>query len=325
MARGGFISDVRTVGDSIVQGNLIPQAARDYDPHNDYIDDQQPRQKKVWSWSQPWVYLVALVMMAISVGPVLWVVLGGFRTNPQLLTDPAGLPDPWIFSNYQDILTGQFAERFWGQVGTSLLIAVFTVVFVVLFGTCVAYAIARFPVRGMGALFGIFAAGLMFPATIGILPIWIMLNAMGLVGTPWGIIIPQVAFALPTTVVILTPFIKAIPAEIEEAAEIDGASRLKFFFRILLPLARPGMITVGVMAFVASWNSYMFPLFVLGAGGAPTNRHTLPLGVQMFTTQFTASMTSIMAFTTLAAIPALIFFLLMQKYIVNGLAGAVKG
>jgi len=291
----------------------------------EYIENQPVHHKKVWSWSQPWVYLVALVAVAFAIGPVIWIVLGGFRTNPQFLTNPAGLPDPWNFSNYADILHGQFASRFWGQVGTSLLIALVTVFFVVLLGTCTAYAIARFPMRGNNILFGIFAAGLMFPATVGLLPILVMLNRMNLMGNPLGVIIPQVAFALPTTVVILTPFIKAIPHELEEAAAIDGAGRLKFFFRILLPLARPGMITVGVLAFVGSWNAYMLPLIVLGAGGAPAQRHTLPLGVQMFTTQFSASMTSIMAFTSLAAIPALIFFLTMQKYIVNGLAGAVKG
>ncbi|ACZ31770.1 binding-protein-dependent transport systems inner membrane component [Xylanimonas cellulosilytica DSM 15894] len=287
--------------------------------------DIEIRHKRVWSWSQPWVYLVALVAVAVAVGPVIWIVLGGARTNPQLLTDPAGLPDPWNWSNYAGILWGQFASRFWGQLMTSTIIAFGTTAAVVVLGTSVAYAIARFPMRGTGVLFSLFAAGLMFPATIGILPTWIILGELGLIGQPLGVIIPQVAFALPVTVVILTPFVKAIPKELEEAASIDGAGRTRFFFRILLPLARPGMVTVGVLAFVGSWNAYMLPLFVLGVGGAGAENHTLPLGVQMFTTQFSASMTSIMAFTTLASIPALIFFLAMQKYIVNGLSGAVKG
>ena len=286
---------------------------------------QEIRHKKVWSWSQPWVYLVALAAVGVAIGPVIWVVLGGARTNPQFLTNPAGLPDPWNWSNYAEILWGQFASRFWGQVWTSAIIALGTTALVVVLGTSVAYAIGRFKMRGTGVLFSIFAAGLMFPATIGILPTWIILNEIGLVGKPLGVIIPQVAFALPTTVVILTPFVRAIPNELEEAASIDGAGRTKFFFRILLPLARPGMVTVGVLAFVGSWNAYLLPLLVLGAGGAGSENHTLPLGVQMFTTQFSASMTSIMAFTSLAVIPALIFFLTMQKYIVNGLAGAVKG
>lgn len=291
------------------------------------VVEQEIKHKKVWSWSQPWIYLVAFVVCAVSIGPVLWAVLGGARTNAQLLTDPAGLPNPWHWDNYRQILLpgGQFTARFWGQVMTSVIVSVGTTLLVVILGTSVAYAIGRFRMRGTGVLFSIFAAGLMFPATIGILPMFIMLQEMNLLGNPLGVIIPQVAFALPTTVVILTPFVRAIPRELEEAASIDGAGRTKFFFRILLPLARPGMMTVGVLAFVGSWNAFMLPLFVLAVGGAGPERHTLPLGVQMFQTQFSASMTSIMAFTTLAAIPALIFFLALQKYIVNGLSGAVKG
>ncbi|WP_425956128.1 carbohydrate ABC transporter permease [Xylanimonas sp. McL0601] len=295
------------------------------DAANHRVADQEIRHKRVFSWTQPWVYLVALVAAAVAIGPVLFVVLGGFRTNIQLLQDPAGLPNPWIFTNYSSILTGEFAARFWGQVLASGVIALSTTALVVLLGVSVAYAIGRFNMRSSGFLFSLFAAGLMFPATIAILPTWIILQNIGLIGNWLGVIIPQVAFALPTTVVILTPFIRAIPKEMEEAASLDGATRTGFFFRILLPLAKPGMVTVGVLAFVGSWNAYMLPLFVLGVGGAPSTQHTLPLGVQMFTTQFSSSMTSIMAFTSLAVIPALIFFLAMEKHIVNGLSGAVKG
>ncbi|MCL1900386.1 MAG: carbohydrate ABC transporter permease [Promicromonosporaceae bacterium] len=287
--------------------------------------EQEIRQRKVWSWSQPWIYLVALVACGLSVGPVLWLGNGGLGTNADLALRPLGLPEPVITRNYLDITTGVHASAFWGMVLTSTMIAVLTTAFVVILGTSVAYAIARFPMRGTGVLFAIFAAGLMFPATVGILPTWVILSRIGLVGSMWGVIIPQVAFALPTTVVILTPFVKAIPQEMEEAASIDGSGRFGFFFRILLPLAKPGMVTVGALAFVASWNAYMLPLFVLGVGGADMSDRTLPLGVQMFTSQYSSAINSIMAFTTLSMIPALVFFLAFQKYIVNGLSGAVKG
>ncbi|MCL1869306.1 MAG: carbohydrate ABC transporter permease [Promicromonosporaceae bacterium] len=297
------------------------------------IVDQELKKKRVFSWSQPWVYLVALVALALSIGPVIFVVLGGFRTNPQLLLNPGGLPDPWVWDNYGQILdpSTRFGPMFFGQVIASLSIALLTTAFVVLLGVSVAYAIARFNLKSGPVLFSIFAAGLMFPATIAILPTWMILQSVNLVGTWAGVIIPQVAFALPTTVVILTPFIKAIPKELEEAASLDGTSRTGFFFRILLPLAKPGMVTVGVLAFVGSWNAYMLPLFVLRVGGAhvpigPFDASvTLPLGVQAFQTQFSSSTTMIMAFTSLAMIPALIFFLAMEKHIVNGLSGAVKG
>jgi raffinose/stachyose/melibiose transport system permease protein len=282
-------------------------------------------------WSQPIVYLVAVIAAAVSIIPVSFVVLGGFRTNIQLLESPAGFPNPWIFSNYAQILVGRNASVFWGSVAASVFVALMTVLLVVVLGTSVAYAIARMNLRGAGALFAVFAAGLMFPATIAILPTWVILREIGLLGNHMGVVIPQVAFALPTTVVILTPFLKAIPKEMEEAAYLDGCTRTGFFFRILLPLSKPGMVTVGVLAFVGSWNAYMLPLFVLQVGGANVQiagldlSRTLPLGVQQFQSQWSTNVTLVMAFTSLAVIPALVFFLTMEKHIVNGLAGAVKG
>ncbi|MDR2722940.1 MAG: carbohydrate ABC transporter permease [Cellulomonadaceae bacterium] len=289
-------------------------------------DIEVVKNKTPFAWTQPIVYIVAIIAAGAAIIPVLFVVLGGFMRNPQLLTNPAGLPDPWVWMNYSRILWGNLAHRFWGQVVTSTLVAVTTTALVVLLGVSIAYAIGRFKMKRSGALFAMFAAGLMFPASMAILPTWIILINLGLAGHWYGLVLPQVAFAMPTTVVILTPFIRAIPNEMEEAAQLDGAGRTAFFFRILLPLARPGMITVGVLAFVASWNAYLLPLFVLGI--SPTTgffSETLPLGVQMFSTQFSNDVTAQMAFTSLAIIPALVFFLTMEKHIVNGLSGAVKG
>jgi len=138
--------------------------------------------------------------------------------------------------------------------------------------------------------------------------------------TWWGVALPQAAFALPMTVVILRPFLQALPTELEEAAQLDGASRIGFFWRILLPLSGPGMVTVGVLAFVGSWNAYLLPLLLLQG-----DMRTLPLGVADFSTEHSADTAGVFAFTTLAMIPALVFFLAMQKRIVNGLQGAVKG
>lgn len=287
---------------------------------------QEVTHRSGFVWSQPFVYLVALIFVVMSLAPVMFVVLGGFRDNVQLTLDPAGMPDPWVLGNYSEILFGARAPLFWGQVLASSVVALTTTAMVVMLGVSVSFVIARFEdFRGRGVLYAVFAAGLMFPATIAILPLAVMMQWFGLFGSWWGVILPQVAFALPTTVIILTPFLKAIPQELEEAAAIDGTTRTGFFFRILLPLSRPGMVTVGVLAFIGSWNAYMLPLFVLGVGGASPDRHTLPLGVQMFSTQYSANTAGVMAFTTLAVIPALLFFLAMEKQIVNGLSGAVKG
>ncbi len=266
----------------------------------------------------PLLYVAALVVVALSLGPVLVGVIGGFRTNAQLAEDPAGLPDPWVLDNYLNVITG---AEFWRYALNSTAIALITTGLVVLLGVMAAYPLARYRFRGREALFTIFVMGLLFPATVAIIPLFIIITRdLGLGNTWWGVALPQAAFALPLTVVILRPFLAAIPTEIEEAALLDGASRLGFFWRILLPLSGPGMVTVGVLAFVTSWNNYMLPLLLL-----QDRMRTLPLGVADFSSEHAADIAGVYAFTTLAMIPALVFFLAMQKRIVNGLQGAVKG
>jgi len=131
----------------------------------------------------------------------------------------------------------------------------------------------------------------------------------------------QIAFGLPTTIIILVPFLQAIPKEIEEAAAIDRCSRLGFFWRMVLPLWVPGVITTGILAFLSSWNSYLLPLFILNN----QDTFTLPLGVQAFASQFSVDTAKVLAFTSLSMIPALVFFSLFERRIVGGLTGAVKG
>jgi raffinose/stachyose/melibiose transport system permease protein len=170
-------------------------------------------------------------------------------------------------------------------------------------------------------MYSLFAAGLMFPMTVAITPLYILIRDLGLMNTLGGIVLPQIAFALPVTIIILVPFLRAIPKEIEEAASIDGAGRIGFFFRMVVPLSLPGVITVGILAFVASWNSYMLPLFILN----DELSYTLPLGVQAFASQYSVDTARVLAFTSLSMIPALIFFSLFERRIVGGLTGAVKG
>lgn len=266
----------------------------------------------------PVVYAVAFVVVAATLGPVVYGVLGGFRSNAQLAEAPASLPDPWIVGNYLGVLTN---EDFWRFTLNSVVIAVVTTAVVVVFGVMAAYPLARYSFKGREALFMVFVAGLLFPATVAVIPLFILLTQnFGLGNTWWGIALPQAAFALPMTVVILRPFLMALPKELEEAAQLDGTSRIGFFWRILLPLSGPAMVTVGVLAFVGSWNAYLLPLLLLRG-----DMKTLPLGVADFSSEHSADTAGVFAFTTLAMIPALVFFLAMQKRIVNGLQGAVKG
>jgi raffinose/stachyose/melibiose transport system permease protein len=266
----------------------------------------------------PLVYVGVLMLVGLMLGPVLYIIIGGFRTNSQITVDPAGLPHPWEFGNYTDVLT---SDTFWRQVGNSTIAAVATTIGVVTLGVMASYVLARYQFRGRGAMYALFAAGLMFPITVAITPLYILVKNLGLVNTLPGIILPQIAFGLPTTIIILVPFLQAIPKEIEEAADMDGASRLGFFWRMVLPLSVPGLITVGILAFIASWNSYLLPLFILNN----QDTFTLPLGVQSFASQYSVDTAKVLAFTSLSMIPALIFFSVFERRIVGGLTGAVKG
>jgi raffinose/stachyose/melibiose transport system permease protein len=279
---------------------------------------QTTRTRTRFDWSQPFVYLVALIAVGLTIAPVIYLVIGAFRSTGQLAANPNALPDPWILDNYARVIG---SPSFWTQVLNSSITATATTAGVVLLGVMAAFVLARYDFKARNGIYLLFTVGLLFPITVAIVPLYLMLQNLGLLGSLAGIIIPQVAFSLPVTIVILVPFLRAIPAELEDAAAIDGTSRVGFFFRILLPLSGPGLVTVGVLAFVSSWNAYLLPLLVLSDPAS----YTLPLGVQAFSTQYSQDTAMVLAFTALAMLPALIFFTLAERRIVGGLTGAVKG
>lgn len=264
------------------------------------------------------IYFVALLLIALMLAPVVYIILGGFRSNSEITVDPSGLPTVWHWENYVEVLV---SDVFWRQVMNSTIAALATTVFVVALGLMAAFALSRYSFRGRGAIYALFTAGLMFPMTVAVTPLYILVRDLGLANSLTGVIIPQIAFALPVTIIILVPFLAAIPHELQEAASIDGCSRLGFFWRMVLPLAVPGVITVGILAFVGSWNSYMLPLFLLSNEAY----YTLPLGTQAFASQYSVDTARVMAFTALSMIPALVFFSIFERRIVGGLTGAVKG
>jgi raffinose/stachyose/melibiose transport system permease protein len=276
------------------------------------------RRRSMLDGGGPLVYTLALVVVGMTLGPVLYGVISGFRTNAQLAEAPAAMPDPWVLTNYIGVLTN---PTLWKYAMNSVGIGLLTTAIVVVFGVMAAYPLARYKFRWREPIFMIFVLGLLFPMTVAIIPLFMLISRdLHLGNTWWGVALPQAAFALPVTVVILRPFLQALPNELEEAAMLDGASRIGFFWRILLPLSGPAMVTVGVLAFVGSWNAYLLPLLLLQG-----DLKTLPLGVADFSSEHASDMAGVFAFTSLAMIPALVFFLAMQKRIVNGLQGAVKG
>ena len=269
-------------------------------------------------WGNPVVYFIALCLIAICLAPVLYIIEGGFRDNSQIPRNPAGWPDPWRVSNYIKIFQ---MGTFWKMAWNSVYIALITVVLTVVLGVMASFVLARYKFKLHGAMYLLFASGLMFPLAVAITPLYIMMTRIHLAGSPWSVILPQIAYGLPQTIIILTPFLAAIPMEIEEAATVDGCSRLGFFWRMVIPLSLPGVITVGILTFVGSWNSYMLPLYMF----SDQSQYTLPLGVQQFSTAHSQDTAQVLAFTSLAMIPALVFFSIFERRIVGGLTGAVKG
>ena len=266
----------------------------------------------------PLTYLVAIVLLGITVVPLLFVFVDGFRSTGQINASPAGLPDPWVWSNYSTILT---SAPFWQFLGNSALIAVVATVLAVVLGSMAGYALSRYEFRGREGIYTLFVSGLLFPLGVAALPLYLLLQRIGLLDNQFGVAIPEAAFQLPITIVILRPFMRSIPGEIEDAAIVDGASRIRFFWQILLPLSRPALVTVSLLAFVFSWNQYLLPLLVFTTG----SRYTLPLGVASYQSTYSQNTGSILAFTALSMIPALAFFVLAERQLIGGVAGAVKG
>ena len=278
------------------------------------------RQRRVRP-SIPVSYLVALVIIAITLVPMLYVIVGGFRTTAQLNVAPTGLPHPWVWQNYQAILT---SATFWQNLGNSALISVVVTSLAVGLGSMASFALARYKFPGRDAWYMVFAIGLLFPANVASLPVYFLDKQVHLLDNWLGVALPEAAFALPITIIILRPFMRAVPGELEDAAVGDGATRFTFFLRILIPLSRPALMTVAILAFVTSWNAYLLPLLVF-----TTPAHfTLPLGVATFQSTYSQDTASVFAFTALSMLPALAFFVLAQRRIVgglSGLAGSVKG
>ena len=264
-------------------------------------------------------YLLAVTLSLIILIPLVTAVLGGFKSNADLQTNSFGLPRALVWSNYTDVLA---SLTFWQQLFNSTTVMVATAAGVVVLAAMPAFVFARVSFRGRGLLFNFFTLGLLFPLTVAILPLYVTLRSLGMVDSLWGIIVPQVAFGLPGSILILRNFFANVPKELEEAAALDGITTLGFFWRIMLPLVRPALAAVVVLAMVNSWNAFFLPLLVLNNAAL----WTLPLGIMQFQGQFGADWSKILAFVSLALVPTMVFYLLAEKQIVAGLtAGAVKG
>lgn len=264
------------------------------------------------------LYVVAFVTMAVIIVPLVFSVLGGFRSSQQLSADPVGLPNPWIWENYELLLR---SGDFWRQVWNSTLIAVLTTIVVLPAASMAAFVLSRYEFRGREVVYGLFTIGLLFPVAVAILPLFIVLRQVGLLSNPLGVALPQAAFGLPISIVIMRPFFRAIPRSLQDAARIDGCGPFRFYWYVMLPLSRPVLSTIAVITIVGSWNAFLLPLLVL----IDPEQHTLPIGVNNVSAQFSTDYSVVLAYTTLSMIPALLFYALAERQIIGGLtSGSVK-
>jgi raffinose/stachyose/melibiose transport system permease protein len=246
---------------------------------------------------------------------------GGFKSMGQLMTDPIGLPDPVYATNYINLLNGSVGT-FWRALANSLVIAVGTVGVTVVVCVMAAFALARMDFKGRELFRNYFMLGLLFPLTVAILPLYLQIKSLKLIDNSLGVILPQVAFQIPMTVLLLRGFFLGIPKDLEDACSIDGYGPLGFLVKMVIPLSTPILATSSIIVLVASWNNFFLPLLVFNTEA----KFTLPMGVMAFQGQHLADWNLILAYLSLAMIPAIILFVSAQKYIVAGLTGgAVKG
>lgn len=263
------------------------------------------------------LFLAAAVIFVAT--PLLATFLGGFKSLGELRTNPFGLPAVWQWQNYTDIL---LSARYWTLLGNSLAIALLTVALTLITAAMAAFVFAHLRFFGAQMLFAYITTGLLFPAATAILPLFIKVRDLGLLDSYLGIVLPQVAFGLAMSILLLHRFFRDLPPELLEAATVDGCSYIGFFGHITLPLSRPILATVGTIVFVHSWNAYLVPLVMLNSD----KLYPWPLGIMVYQGEYSSEWNLILAFITLTILPTILLFLFAQKHIVAGLtAGAVKG
>jgi raffinose/stachyose/melibiose transport system permease protein len=264
-----------------------------------------------------------LLILFLIAGPTLlplWAtMIGGFKSTGDLRTNAFGLPREWIVDNYIEILTG---FRFWQMLGNSTIIALVSTVLTVLVSSMAAFTLSHMHFAGRKFIGNYLALGLTFPFATAVLPVFIRVRDLGLLDSYWGVILPQVAFNLGFSVVILQGFFAQLPKELLESAVVDGCSYTRFFWQITLPLSRPVLATVGVLALVGSWNAFLLPLVMINS----ESLYPWPLGIMQYQGQYGTDWGKVLAYITLTLAPAIAFYLLAQKHIIAGLtSGAVKG
>ncbi len=264
-----------------------------------------------------WIIIISFVFYAIF--PFLWLVLASLKTNAELLDDPFKLPKVFQFKNYTDAIEAAGLGRL---IINSLVISTSATFLNILFSSMCAFAIARHTFWGRNVLFLTISAGILVPLNALIIPYFAIINYLNLYDTRTGLILVYCAIGLPVSTFILTEFFRSIPKEIEEAAFLDGCNFASRYFRIMLPLALPGLATAGTFQFILCWNEFIYAMLLTSS----TDIRTIQFGISYFTNQFFSDYVGMFAAVVVSILPSITVFILFQEKVISGLtAGSVKG
>jgi len=261
-------------------------------------------------------FLVLFIVSVAWVVPLAWAVDTSFKPEAQTTPiPPTWSSSRWTISAYLQVLdNGNLSRWFANSAITSVVITAGTVLLASLAG----YALSRIRFRGRAMLFWLILAGIMIPVESLVVPLFYEINSLNMVDTYWGIVLPQLAS--PVSVFIFKQYFDGIPREFEEAAVIDGASRLRVYWRVMMPLSMPAVATVAILSFIASWNNFLWPLIVVTGN----NMMTIPVGLATVQGSYGIQYAQVMASTVLAALPMLVVFGFFQRQIVEGISGGIK-
>jgi N,N'-diacetylchitobiose transport system permease protein len=261
-----------------------------------------------------------VVVFVVMMFPIYWMVSTALKPGKQILAlTPVWIPSPPTLDNFRTAMNVPF---FWNDVTNSLVVVLTVVAISIALAFLAAVSVARFGFRGRSAFIVMIIAVQMVPLNALVIPIYLLLNSVGQVDGLLGVIAYYLAFVLPFMIWTLRGFIANVPVDLEEAAMVDGASRVGAFMRIVFPLVAPGLIATGIFGFIQAWNEFIIAYVLLSS----SSKQTLTIWLTSFTTQHGTDWGGLMAGATLTGLPVVILFLLVQQHVVGGLtAGAVKG
>jgi len=279
-----------------------------------------------FSLTKPMIYVVLLSYLLIVVYPMFWLLYTSVKSDREIFQKPFSLPQlsELHWENFTNAWTvANFGHHFFNSV----VVTVSTVSLTLLLASMAAYALARFTFKGTRPLLFYFLAGLMIPGQLAIVPLFFQMKSLGLLDSRFGLLVVYVAGNMPFSIFVLTGFFKSLPSSLHEAAVIEGAGEFRAFWSIMLPLARPGLITVGIFTFLGTWNEY-FTAFILLSGEGSERIGTLPLALANITivSQYRVSWGMAFAGLVMLMMPVLLVYAFLQRHISKGITiGAIKG